>query len=434
MFIEYQIIPTILIGTYSLIPFALGGLFHFYFRQFAVKKDFSYKPSVSILLSCYNEGEAVYKTIESLVNSNYPKDKLEILAFDDCSKDDSFFWLEKAAEDFPCVIAKRNSVNKGKAHTQVAAAMQSTGEVLLGIDSDCYFDPNAISELVSCFSEPNIAAVGGQVGVSNANANWLTRFQAYEYSVVFLFSKGMESFFRKIQCLSGAFLAIKREPYFKVLPDIVNREFLGLKVPYGEDRWLTQMLLSHGYGTYMNPEALCFTEVPSKVSVYLNQQLRWRKGALNCFFSSLFQWSHFNKNRSLFCFFLACLPALCMLSWLALFIDSWLSNNLFTLLCFSLKANVVATALFGLFYFATKKSLPYKFDFGLAAFAESQLLLCLWYPINGLVLTTFSFLTLDNVGWATRGSVPAAASRTSIEPESTPLELIGIPVLAGQAK
>lgn len=51
------------------------------------KLDYNLEPTVSVLMSCFNEGEAVYSTIKSLCENDYPVEKRQIIVFDDCSKD-----------------------------------------------------------------------------------------------------------------------------------------------------------------------------------------------------------------------------------------------------------------------------------------------------------------------------------------------------------
>src|SRR3989338_1032830 len=46
-------------------------------------------PGVTIIVPCYNEEKTVMKTIGSLLNIDYPKDKLHIMAINDGSTDDT---------------------------------------------------------------------------------------------------------------------------------------------------------------------------------------------------------------------------------------------------------------------------------------------------------------------------------------------------------
>ena len=44
-------------------------------------------PAVTLVVPCWNEETTVSRTVESLLNLNYPKDKLEIIVVNDGSTD-----------------------------------------------------------------------------------------------------------------------------------------------------------------------------------------------------------------------------------------------------------------------------------------------------------------------------------------------------------
>jgi cellulose synthase/poly-beta-1,6-N-acetylglucosamine synthase-like glycosyltransferase len=141
-----------------------------------VKQDFSLEAMVSILLPCYSEGPEVYECIQTILECDYPIETFEVIASDDCSKDDSFQWIQKAAADFPGrVIARRNRHNMGKSRTLIGASHLSKSDVIIVIDSDCIFAKDTIRQLVSCFADPKMGIVGGSVGIRNPNSNALTR-------------------------------------------------------------------------------------------------------------------------------------------------------------------------------------------------------------------------------------------------------------------
>ena len=55
-------------------------------------------PVCSVIIPAYNEGMHVLRTIRSVVNSDYPTDKLQIIAVDDGSIDDTWAWIQRAAK------------------------------------------------------------------------------------------------------------------------------------------------------------------------------------------------------------------------------------------------------------------------------------------------------------------------------------------------
>ena len=52
-------------------------------------------PKITITVPCWNEEKTVYKTVRSLLNMNYPKDKLQIFLVDDGSTDGTLSALNK---------------------------------------------------------------------------------------------------------------------------------------------------------------------------------------------------------------------------------------------------------------------------------------------------------------------------------------------------
>ena len=273
----------------SVVKFLMGLILRLSFKGPMIRKDYSYQPKVSVLLPCYNEGKTVYQTMESISKSNYPIESFEVIAQDDCSVDDSYEWMLKAQRDFTNVRIRvgRNAVNCGKARTVCNALEHSTAEVIISIDSDCIFHPDAIRELTACFSEPRIGSVGGRVGVSNPNESVITAIQTMIYYSAFTLYKIPENWTRSVCCISGCLFAIRRELLLEIEPAIRSRHWFGVPVNQGEDRFLTHQTLLRGYGTYINNDALCWTTVPNSLSVLFKQQLRWRRSIVRDLFYTL---------------------------------------------------------------------------------------------------------------------------------------------------
>jgi len=273
----------------SVVKYLMGLILRVSFPAAKVQKDFTYQPSVSVLMPCFNEGHSVYQTIESISKSNYPAGNFEVIAQDDCSVDDSYEWILKAQRDFTNIPirAGRNEVNCGKARTVCNALVHSTAEIIISIDSDCIFHPDAIRELTACFSEPRMGSVGGRVGVSNPNDGVITAIQTLIYYSAFELYKIPENWTRSVCCISGCLFAIRRELLLEIEPAIRARHWFGIPVTQGEDRFLTHQTLLRGYGTYINTDALCWTTVPNTLSVLFKQQLRWRRSIVRDFFYTL---------------------------------------------------------------------------------------------------------------------------------------------------
>lgn len=362
-----------------------------------VKKDYSREPTVSVLMPCYNEGKTVYETIESISKSNYPREKFEVIAQDDCSVDDSYDWMLKAQRDFSNVRVRvgRNDVNCGKARTVCNALQLSTAEVIISIDSDCIFHPEAIRELTACFSEPGMGSVGGRVGVRNPNDNILTAIQTIIYYAAFQLYKIPENWTRSVGCISGCLFAIRRELLLKIEPKIRSRNWFGVPVNQGEDRFLTHQTLLHGYGTYIDNDALCWTTVPNKLPVLFKQQLRWRRSIVRDFFFTLKTLpEHVWKLHPNTVLTLVLVPLGALLAFLVA-VTALVSNPLSWAgpLPLVTALGIAAILSWTIKRYSAREAVDHPLAFG--AYVA-------WSLVSSLFLTPLALFTMDSADWGTR--------------------------------
>ncbi len=124
-------------------------------------------PTVTVVIPAFNEGVQVLSTVKSVVNSNYPADKLQVICVDDGSRDDTWRWMKRAHMAFPSRVKLiRQPANMGKRHALMAGFGQATGEIFVTIDSDSEVLPDTLLHLVSPYvRDPRVGAVAGNVRV-----------------------------------------------------------------------------------------------------------------------------------------------------------------------------------------------------------------------------------------------------------------------------
>ena len=94
-------------------------------------------PTCTIIVPAYNEGRLVWDTLKSVANSDYPEHKLQILAIDDGSKDDTFSWIQRAkAELGDRVEIYQQPKNMGKRHALYRGFKLGKGDIFITVDSD----------------------------------------------------------------------------------------------------------------------------------------------------------------------------------------------------------------------------------------------------------------------------------------------------------
>ncbi|HSH41686.1 MAG TPA: glycosyltransferase [Arenicellales bacterium] len=257
------------VGAYLLSRFVFAA----FYRPPEARDD---SPAVSIVIPALNEEGEIRRTLEHALESDYPADKLQVIAVNDGSDDRTLEVMHEVRERYPELVVIDFGERRGKRHALAAGTKLATGEVLVFVDSDSVVHPDAVRRIVDGFAEPDVAAVCGHCEVENQWTNLLTRMQAVRYYIGFRVMKGAESIFDSVTCLSGPLAAYRREALMPVLDDWVRQTFLGRPATYGDDRSLTNFLLKD-YKIRYDSRARTRTIVPEQYGTFLRQQMRWKR-------------------------------------------------------------------------------------------------------------------------------------------------------------
>jgi hyaluronan synthase len=260
----------LVVCAYLLSRFALS-------LRYRAPRDAGLVPRVAIVMPAFNEQAAIASSLRSLLACDYPAERLEIVAVNDGSTDDTLLELEAVAAgaggrvqviDFP--------VNRGKRAAMAAGIRVTTAEIIAFVDSDSELASDALAKLVQAFADPRVGAVCGHADVLNPRASWLTRMQAVRYFVAFKVCKAAESVFDAVTCCSGCFSAYRREAVMPRLEWWEKQTFLGRESTFGDDRSLTNCVLRDWKVLY-HADAVSYTAVPETFRQFMKQQTRWKR-------------------------------------------------------------------------------------------------------------------------------------------------------------
>jgi hyaluronan synthase len=236
-------------------------------------------PSVCVIIPAFNEGALVRQSILSVAHSNYPKDRLEIIAVDDGSSDDTWVHILTAArqvEQFVKITTLQQPTNRGKRAALLLGFKRAGGDVFVSIDSDSIIHPDALRNGVSpLVREPAIGCVAGCVEVLNPRESVFTRFLKCTFSLSFKFVRAYQSEFRGVFCTPGAISIYRASVVRKVAEEWANQEFLGQPCTTGEDRAMTNLFLREGWLTAYQGNAVVWTKVPADYIGMVKMLLRW---------------------------------------------------------------------------------------------------------------------------------------------------------------
>jgi hyaluronan synthase len=257
-----------------------AGVFLFHVYLFLKYKpveavDDDQLPTCTVIVPAYNEGKLVYDTLMSLVHSDYPQEKLQLLAIDDGSKDDTWEWIQKAKLELGNrVTIFKQPENKGKRHALYRGFNIGTGEVFVTVDSDSIVQRDTLRNLVSpMVLHPDCGAVAGNVAVLNEKEGALPKMLNVSFVMSFEFKRSAESVL--VLCTPGALAAYRREAVFACLEEWINQTFNGKPSDIGEDRAMTNMILKQGCKVLFQRNAYVFTNVPEQYAGLYKMFIRW---------------------------------------------------------------------------------------------------------------------------------------------------------------
>ncbi|RKS20435.1 hyaluronan synthase [Flavobacterium endophyticum] len=273
---------------------------YLYFRYKPIKSVTDEElPTCTVIVPAYNEGKLVWDTLLSIAESDYPQEKLQLLAIDDGSKDDTWYWMQEAKKR----LGDRLSIyqqpeNKGKRHALYRGFNMGTGEIFVTIDSDSIVKTDTLRNLVSPFVvDENCGAVAGNVQVLNNEKAMLPKMLNVSFVMSFEFIRSAESRVGSVLCTPGALAAYRSTAVFACLEEWINQTFMGQASDIGEDRAMTNMILKQGHHVLFQRNAYVLTNVPEKYRGLSKMFIRWgRSNVRENLMMSKFVFTNFRKG------------------------------------------------------------------------------------------------------------------------------------------
>ncbi|WP_053753755.1 glycosyltransferase [Streptomyces sp. MMG1533] len=227
---------------------------------------------VTVLVPAYNEEAGIESTVLSLLASDYPR--LQIIVVDDGSTDRTADLAEGIGDPRVLVIRKPNG---GKAAALNTGLGHASHDIVVMVDADTVFEPDAIHHLVQPLAHPAVGAVSGNTKVGNRRG-LLAKWQHLEYCFGFNLDRRM---FEVLECMTtvpGAIGAFRRDALMGV--GGVSDDTLA------EDTDLTMALWRAGWRVLYEESAVAWTEVPTSLRQLWRQRYRWCYGTIQA------MWKH----------------------------------------------------------------------------------------------------------------------------------------------
>lgn len=355
-------------------------------------------PTCTVIVPAYNEGKLVYETLMSLAESDFPAHKLELLAIDDGSKDDTWYWIQQAK----LKLGDRVSIfqqpqNKGKRHALYRGFNLGKGEIFVTVDSDSIVKKDTLRNLVSPFVvDEKCGAVAGNVQVLNNEKAILPKMLNVSFVMSFEFMRSAESSLGSVLCTPGALAAYKRTAVFACLPEWIDQTFMGQPSDIGEDRAMTNMILKQGHHVLFQRNAYVLTNVPEDYTGLYKMFIRWgRSNVRENIMMAKYVWKDFRKESKVGARLLFTEQSLRIILTYPFFIFMFYFIATHPLLFLS-------SALLGILLVSSFSVLFYakRYSLGEAFWAYSY---SVFYTFSLFWIAPYSIITVGKKGWLTRG-------------------------------
>jgi len=240
-------------------------------------------PTVSILISAYNEVKVIRNRIENIAGQDYDFAKIEVLVGSDDSSDgtnDALIHLEK---QYPWLKVFIFTERRGKASVLNDLAHSARNEILVFTDANTEFDRAAVRVLLQGFGNDEIGGICGRLILLETGANRSESIEERKYWEYETFIKKAEGKCGILIGANGGIFAVRRSLFEELPPDAITDDF-----------YITlSVLLKNRKFTY-EENAIATEDITANITTELRRKIRF--AATNFQTLAYFRRLLFNRN------------------------------------------------------------------------------------------------------------------------------------------
>jgi cellulose synthase/poly-beta-1,6-N-acetylglucosamine synthase-like glycosyltransferase len=239
------------------------------------------EPAITAVIPVHNGGRFLAAKLDSVLGSNYPPERLDILVLSDASSDETDQVGQDYAARYPERVRFRRLARGGKAAALTAAWPEVSREIVLLTDVRQRLHPDCVRELAASLADPRVGAVSGNLlilkgdSAGEANVGLYWRYESW-----------IRKNLGRVDSLLGAtgpIYALRRE--------------LARPLPAGcilDDVWLPMQAVLAGYRATWNERAIAW-DYPTDLGAEFARKVRTQAGLFQLLWQApaLFGW----RNR-----------------------------------------------------------------------------------------------------------------------------------------
>lgn len=216
-------------------------------------------PSVTLIISCFNEEEVLDEKIRNSLSLDYPEELLDIIVVSDGSTDKTDEIALSYAERGVRLIRQEGRL--GKTMGLNLSVPQAYGEIIVFSDANAMYKPQVIRRLVENFADPVVGYVVGEAQYSKSHESAASSaedtYWNYEIAV-----KTLEGRLHSVVGGDGAIYAIRKELYEELEYTDINDFVNPLQI------------ISKGFRGIYEPGAVCYEDAAGTFEKEFKRKVR----------------------------------------------------------------------------------------------------------------------------------------------------------------
>jgi cellulose synthase/poly-beta-1,6-N-acetylglucosamine synthase-like glycosyltransferase len=256
-----------LFHSYVLYPLLLQWLIRIRKPVLPVPSIPGEQPMLSVIISAFNEEGIIGKKIETVLASDFPAEKIELLIGSDASTDATNSIIRQMADKDPRIRVHCFTTRRGKGPVLNDLVQHAQGNILVLTDANVLFSRDTLTELMKyfCFSETGLVDSNmkhsgiRQDGISPQESAYITREVMIKHREGLLWGAMMGPF--------GGCFALRRELFSPIPENYLVDDF-----------YLNMHVLKQGYKAMSRLESVVYEDVSNSLQAELRRKTRIATG------------------------------------------------------------------------------------------------------------------------------------------------------------
>lgn len=253
--------------TYLLYPIFVRLLGSFFKPNNIIFERNEDLPKVSVLMAAHNEEKVITAKITSILESDYPIEKIEILIGSDCSSDATNEIIEKFALEYSQLKFFPFYERTGKIGIINHLSKKASGKIFLLTDANVLLAKTTIFELVKHFKNETIGLVDSQMQHNNVKADGISQQESAYISNEIKIKLAEGNIWGAMMGPFGGCFAIRAA----LFEDVPNSYLV-------DDFYISMRVLQKKFKCINEPKALVFEDVSNNISAEFKRKIRISAG------------------------------------------------------------------------------------------------------------------------------------------------------------